>query len=163
MSNVMDQPFYCAEQIERKKKSFKLRQSQRFVGRVAYTPAAKPWQRGKDMRQLHAMANSELVDTELLTTVQEEFQRLARQWREETFYTSSMTEIASHPAYQKIIQFGRDVLPSIFSELRERPGHWFHALKVITGADPVLAEDRGRINKMRDAWLNWATQLGYYK
>lgn len=92
---------------------------------------------------------------------QRRFQDLRRQWKEETLFSSSITEIATHPAYQQIIGMGRDALPLIFQELRREPDHWFWALKAITGEDPVPAADRGKLPRMAAAWLTWAGDHGY--
>lgn len=89
------------------------------------------------------------------------FRELKAQWEVETAILSSTTEIAMHPAYQKIIGMGTIAIPLILSEMEERLGHWFWALKSITGEDPVLPEQRGRIKEMTKAWLNWGKEQGY--
>ncbi len=66
-----------------------------------------------------------------------------------------------HPAYQQIIGMGQDAIPLILAEMKRKPGHWFWALKSITGEDPVLPEQRGRIKKMTEAWINWGRNQGY--
>jgi hypothetical protein len=91
----------------------------------------------------------------------ERFRELRRQWKEETLYLSSITQIAMHPAYQRIIGMGRAALPLIFQELRREADHWFWALKAITGEDPVPASDRGKLPRMAEAWLTWAGDHGY--
>ncbi len=68
--------------------------------------------------------------------------------------------MAMHPAYQQIIGMGDAALPFIFQELRRDPDHWFWALKAITGEDPVAASDRGQLDKMTTAWLDWAGRHG---
>lgn len=89
------------------------------------------------------------------------FHALARQWKEETPFLSSVTEMATHPAYQQVIGMGEAVLPLIFAELRREPDHWFWALQAITGENPVPPADRGNLRRMADAWLTWATEHGY--
>jgi hypothetical protein len=89
------------------------------------------------------------------------FRALADRWRQETLVTSSTTDMVLHPAYQRIIGLGPAVLPLLFHELQERPGHWFWALAAITGANPVSAEDAGHVPKMREAWLALGRQWGY--
>jgi hypothetical protein len=89
------------------------------------------------------------------------FMKLAEEWRQETAVISSSTEIAMHPAYQQIIGLGPAAVPLILQELEKRPGHWFWALKAITGADPVKPEDRGRVSRMTRAWLEWGRAEGY--
>jgi hypothetical protein len=86
---------------------------------------------------------------------------LVQEWKDATAFTSSATAMAMHPAYQQIIGMGDVALPMIFQELRREPDHWFWALKAITGEDPISPADRGQIDKMTAAWLNWAKQRGY--
>jgi hypothetical protein len=89
------------------------------------------------------------------------FRELVRQWKEATEFTSSITELATHPAYQQIIGLGGDTLPLIFDELRHDPDNWFWALKAITGEDPVPRSARGNLRVMTQAWLDWAKDHGY--
>ena len=89
------------------------------------------------------------------------FHRLATQWRDECQLLSSTTAKAMHPAYQQIIGLGPEALPLILKELSETPGHWFWALKSITGEDPVPAADVGNIRRMTEAWVNWGRENGY--
>ena len=90
------------------------------------------------------------------------FSMLKTEWEASTALLSSITEIALHPAYQQIIGMGTVVIPFILAELKRKPGHWFWALKAVTGEDPVLPEQRGRINEMTEAWLRWGRKQGYY-
>ena len=92
-----------------------------------------------------------------------EFDRLAAQWREETRYHSSSDIMAEHPAYQAIIAMGEDVIPLILENLRTGGGHWFMALRSITGESPIREEDRGKIQAIRAAWLDWGVREGYIK
>ena len=89
------------------------------------------------------------------------FQALAAEWRREVAWTSSITDIAMHPAYQQIIGMGQAVVPLLLRELDQRPDHWFWALRAITGVDPVLPEHRGKLSEMAKAWLDWGRQQGY--
>lgn len=89
------------------------------------------------------------------------FRTLVEQWREDTRFVSSITSIVLHPAYQRIIGLGSDVVPLILSELQQRYDQWFWALRAITAEDPVKSEDAGRIKKMAEAWLQWGRQKKY--
>jgi hypothetical protein len=80
---------------------------------------------------------------------------LAHKWREETKFTSSFTELVMHPSYQRIIGVGRAAVPFLLRELQSRPSHWFWALNAITGENPVPYEDRGNLDRMTAAWLDW--------
>lgn len=86
------------------------------------------------------------------------FRELTRQWQDETATSSSVTEMAMHPAYQQIIGMGRDALPFIFRELEKAPHHWFWALRAITGENPVKPEHRGNLDAMTKDWLEWAEE-----
>jgi hypothetical protein len=88
------------------------------------------------------------------------FRRLAREWRDETQWLSSTTEIAMHPAYQAVIGMGPDAIPLIIADLRENSGQWYWALKAISNEDPVPPANRGNIGEMARAWLAWADQKG---
>lgn len=91
------------------------------------------------------------------------FIRLTKQWKEETVFLSSITEISNHHAYQEIIGLGKDVLPFIFNDLcnSQEVNHWFWALNAITGENPVKIEERGIVEKMKQAWISWGDNNGY--
>jgi len=89
------------------------------------------------------------------------FNELAQEWQNATRFLSSLTDITSHPAYQRIIGMGKAAVPLVLERLRRNPDHWFWALKSITGVDPVNDEARGDLNAMSRAWLDWGRQHGY--
>ncbi|MBX3387998.1 MAG: hypothetical protein KF691_00940 [Phycisphaeraceae bacterium] len=91
----------------------------------------------------------------------ERFRSLAQQWRKETQWLSSTTQIAMNPAYQAIIGMGAQAIPMILEELRQNSGHWYWALKAISNEDPVVPRDRGSAKKMRAAWLQWGRAKGF--
>jgi len=94
-------------------------------------------------------------------SIEQKFQRLAAVWRAETGHLSSTTKMVNHAAYQEIIGMGAAVVPSLLRDLQKEPEHWFAALRAITGAQPVPPGERGRIDKMAEAWLRWAKEHGY--
>jgi hypothetical protein len=87
------------------------------------------------------------------------FQDLAAQWRKDTRHVSSVSKMAMHPAYQRIIGMGRAVVPFILKELQQRGGHWLWALHAITGEDPAPPEADFR--DAARAWLQWGEEKGY--
>lgn len=89
------------------------------------------------------------------------FHNLKEEWENDTAFFSSITEIAMHTAYQQIIGMGPIAIPFILIEMQKRSGHWFWALKSITGEDPVPPESRGIINEMAKAWINWGINQRY--
>jgi len=92
------------------------------------------------------------------------FSALVSQWHLERGATSSITEIAACPAYHRIMGMGEEAIPLIIDQLKkegDEPDQWFWALNVITGDNPVKAEDRGDFVKMAAAWISWAQRKGY--
>lgn len=102
-----------------------------------------------------------LPATSIQDRIKDRFAHLARQWRRQTRFLSSTSDLATHPAYQAIIGMGQEVLPLILANLREHPAHWFWALRAISNEDPVPPRDRGVVKRMTDAWLRWGAAKGY--
>lgn len=92
---------------------------------------------------------------------QQEFYNLLENWRNEVQHLSSIADIAMHPSYQEIIGMGEKVVPLLLRELDMQPDHLFWALKAITGEDPVVYSQRGKLNEMKQAWFGWAFNKGY--
>jgi plasmid stability protein len=94
-------------------------------------------------------------------TVRTTFRRLANTWQSAVAHLSSSSKRESHPAYQEIIAMGPAVVPCLLGDLEANRRHWFTALTVITGANPVSGEDAGSIANMIEAWLQWGRAKGY--
>jgi hypothetical protein len=93
---------------------------------------------------------------------QKKFDKLAAEWKKETFLLSKIREKVIHLAYQKIIGMGPAAVPCILKDLRDNgPNHWFWALHVITEENPVPSEKVGGIVAMTEAWLQWGKKKGY--
>ena len=92
---------------------------------------------------------------------EERFAHLADRWRKETRFVSSSTEQVLNGAYQQIIGMGRSALPLILRSLNSQGGHWFWALKHISGEDPLSPEEAGNYEKSREAWLAWGQEHHY--
>jgi hypothetical protein len=100
-------------------------------------------------------------ESAIQSAVQKRFDRLADQWRKETAFDSSLTDMSMHPAYQQIIGMGRAAIPLILRDLSKEPDHWFWALKAITGDDPVPSDHYGNITQMALDWLQWGARNGF--
>ena len=72
-----------------------------------------------------------------------------------------MVTIAAHRAYQEIIGMGNDAIPLILRDLEESPSQWFWALSSITRESPIRPEDRGDVDAMTLAWLDWGRRNRY--
>jgi hypothetical protein len=84
------------------------------------------------------------------------FEELADRWVNETRFVSALETQVLNDAYQRIIGLGPKALPLILNRLRTHGGNWFWALRAISGHDPIRAEDYGNVQKMKEAWLEWA-------
>jgi hypothetical protein len=90
---------------------------------------------------------------------EQKFRLLADRWRRETRRLSSVTQMALHPAYQKIIGMGWSAVPLILREMQERGGHWLWALHAITDEDP--APEGATFREAVQAWLEWGREHNY--
>lgn len=91
----------------------------------------------------------------------ERFTQLVENWKQDTEFASTVLEMATHPAYQQIIGMGSSAIPFILERLEKKAEHWFWALTAISGDDPISEESRGRVDEMREAWLEWGRKEGY--
>ena len=118
-----------------------------------------------DHRPLPTLASASLVTEGASHAISEEarakFERLANEWQSAIRYVSSLTQMVTYPAYQRIIGMGAEAIPLVLERLKEEPEHWFWALKSISGEDPVPEEERGDISAMSRIWLSWGRQHGY--
>jgi len=86
---------------------------------------------------------------------------LAEDWRKETLGLSRIDKKVMHPAYQKIIDMGPQVISLILRELRDRPTYWFEALRSISHEDP--AQSAQSFDEAKDAWLSWGQAHQYMR
>lgn len=89
-----------------------------------------------------------------------EFTDLAEQWHDETGHMSSAISFTQHPAYLRIIGMGPAVVPFILDDLQRTQAHWFVALRLITGENPITPEDKGKVQRLADAWIAWGRERG---
>lgn len=92
------------------------------------------------------------------------FQNLVDEWHRERGPASSVTQMATCLSYQRIIAMGDKAIGLILRRLKEEgeePDHWFWALRVLTGENPIPESGRGDMQMMAQAWLNWGRTAGY--
>jgi type I restriction enzyme M protein len=109
-------------------------------------------------KKIHSLIDTQHV-SDAPSALALEFKAHVEKWRKETQHTSSITKMISHPSYRRIMGMGRDALPLIFAELKERPDHWLVALSAITGEDPV--PENSTFNEAAEAWLAWGEKKGF--
>jgi len=93
--------------------------------------------------------------------LEKEFNELAESWYRETLHSSQYLDKILHPAYQRIIGLGKDIVPLILRELQDAPGDWFWALRALTGEDATTLEMAGKRDEMAKAWLDWGKERGF--
>lgn len=89
------------------------------------------------------------------------FRLLADRWYEETMNLSSIQRMQNNKNFQAIMSMRQFAIPHIFNEIATKGGHWYGALAELTGANPVKEENRGRIEKMKEDWLDWGKKNGW--
>jgi hypothetical protein len=92
------------------------------------------------------------------------FEGLRLRWHKERGATSSITQMATCPSYQRIVGMGDRAIPLMLRELdnhEDDPDHWFWALQAITDNDPVPPDHRGDMKAMARDWLEWGYMSGY--
>jgi hypothetical protein len=87
------------------------------------------------------------------------FEELKRRWNAETGGSSLLMPKFMHPAYQQIIGMGEPAIPILLEEVRRQSGHWFWALRAITGAE--VAQGGDSYGVAADKWLRWGEKHGY--
>lgn len=102
------------------------------------------------------------MTAKLEETTEEIFNRLKKQWKEETCLESSPVNRSIHPTYQQIIGLGKEAIPLILRELENELDWWFWALRAITREDPVPAGSAsGRLDTIKNYWLEWGRKNHY--
>jgi hypothetical protein len=90
----------------------------------------------------------------------ERFKEQADKWERETAFLSATPMRVLHDSYQSIIAMGPEVVPILLCDLQKTRRHWFWALRHLTNADPVPEKDKGNVDKMIGAWLEWGKREG---
>lgn len=93
--------------------------------------------------------------------IQADFDRLAATLKSETAHLSSAAMITGHQAFPEIVGMGKEAIPLILRDLRQAPTLWFLALRSIARESPIRPEDRGNVEKMTAAWLDWGQRRRY--
>lgn len=114
-----------------------------------------------DFRPFSSGGNYEAESESQQREARRRFGALLKEWQADTADLSSLSAITNHPSYKQIIGLGPKALQFIFDELERAPNYWFDALRSITHDDPVRPEDRGNLQAMKRAWLDWAADQEY--
>lgn len=88
-----------------------------------------------------------------------EFEALSKRWQRDTRHLSLVAKKITHPAYFRIAGMGEAAIPLLLEALRDRPAHWFAALRATANTDPSKLDDTP--TQAREAWITWGISEGY--
>ena len=87
------------------------------------------------------------------------FDRYVEEWKKETLFLSSMTQIMDCVPYKKIVRMGARAIPLIMERMERESFdsyHWFLPLDAITNkAVKIPRRYRGKIKEMNRLWYEW--------
>jgi hypothetical protein len=91
-----------------------------------------------------------------------QFIRLAVAWTQATGAMSSWSQKSEHETYKQILALGPAVIPDILRWLQQGgPGHWGHALALLTGERPKKVREAATVTELRQAWIDWGFLRGF--
>lgn len=76
-------------------------------------------------------------------------------WHADTKFESSSTKQRENPYYQMLIELGEEAIPFLVAEM---DGHLDHALRAITGENPVEEHVAGDMDAIASYWADWLKQ-----
>lgn len=103
--------------------------------------------------------------------IAEQYRVLRDELNYDTSHYSSTVRARRHPAYRKIVDLGKEIVPIILAEFDrylqtdehdDFPGHWAMAiLHEFTGDDPYENCQPGVVLQMIRAWVVWGEKNGH--
>ncbi len=87
------------------------------------------------------------------------FTALAKKWRQDTLFDSSLSDIYFDPSYKEIMRMGVAGVPFVLRALRDNPERWLHALRFMAPENP--AAGISDFEQAREAWLTWGYKSGH--
>jgi len=95
-------------------------------------------------------------------TTRELFLSRSRKWKAETSHLSYIAQRINHPEYRKILSMGTTAVPYILEELERDTDHWFHALALLTGENPIPRDFKGTVKDAARLWIRWGRERYAY-
>jgi hypothetical protein len=108
-----------------------------------------------------AMESRAAADRDRETALESELLGNFAQWMEGVGPLSDPGKIVAHPAYTRIVEMGKPVIPIILRHLKREPSLLAWTLFDITGINPVHPSDSGNIERITKAWMKWGKQNKY--
>lgn len=106
------------------------------------------------------ISTSPTASSDIEGALRARFQVLASQWKRDTAHQSMLSSKVAHPAYLAIMRMGDSAIPLILEDLESEPDHWFWALHILTGEQPLPDDFSGTITDAARLWVAWGKQQG---
>jgi uncharacterized protein YukE len=90
--------------------------------------------------------------------VEAQFNELAQQWYRETRMLSFINQKIMHPAHKRIVRLGREALPFILREVKNKRGDWFWTLGMLVDDDQNPPKGIPNYKQASEAWMEWASR-----
>ncbi len=90
--------------------------------------------------------------------LEQRFLELAARLHEETQFYSMSRQFVEHPAYREIAAMGEVAVPWLLREMTRTPSRWSILLKEITGENPAVNAEPGKVAQVEAAWLEWGRE-----
>ena len=84
------------------------------------------------------------------------FRDAVAEWRDATWFKSSIANRVSHSAYLRIIGLGQQAIPWILQELKQQPDYWFPALEALTRGE--FSPQSTNMKELCEAWIKWGEE-----
>lgn len=86
----------------------------------------------------------------------QEIRELLQIWHDDTAMHSSISAIANHGSYERIVNMGDAAVDQLLLSIHEHTTRCILALTDITKENPVKAENRGNLKRMAQDWVDFS-------
>lgn len=118
------------------------------------------YESGLNLASTHITAVSNARSVAGEQSLEKRFREHADTWERQTAFLSATPMRVLHDSYQSIMAMGPAVVPILLCDLQKTRRHWFWALRHLTNVDPVPEKDKGNVDKMIAAWVEWGRREG---
>jgi hypothetical protein len=103
-----------------------------------------------------------------MSSLEEEFNRVADEWAEGIKFHSLRRMMVKHPAHAKLLAFGAEAVPLVLRRLQtDHSVNWSLLLSELTGELPGYEPEaegafaKINVDALAEAWLGWGRTRGH--
>ena len=117
----------------------------------------EPWRERLSNDVATKKYDPQLLAKSIENSIREFFNEAVGSLIADTQYHSSISEITRHEKFAALVDMDRPALELILEEMAGGNVRvlWFPLLKRISKHDPVPVKDRGNVQRMARAWIDW--------